>query len=205
MLKKLLKDNRGMTYVELIVVLSIAGLLAGVSLFNYKGFQERVDMTNLANDIASKIVEAQKSSISGKLPVVSQPSNWKPSYGISFKTISASTNRNFYLFTDYMNLGVQDKKVSSSDINSCPSGECTQVITINNNYYIESIKSYTGTTGTILNTPLHISFTRPNSGAVFYNDTAQIIADYMEIKVSSLNNQVKVSIKVYPSGRVEII
>lgn len=205
MKKKFLKFNKGMTYVELIVVLSISGIIAGVSLFNYKEFQIKVDMKNLANNIALKITEAQKNSISGKFPLISQPSNWKPSYGISFKTISPSTNRTFYLFTDYMNLGVQDKKVSASDITNCPSGECTQVITINNNYYIESIKSYSSGTGTALTTPLHITFTRPNSGALFYNDTSQIITDYIEIKISSLNNSTKVLIKVYPSGRVEII
>ena len=63
---KKLQKNKGMTYVELIVVLSIAGIIASISLFNYKDFQDRVDMKNLASDIASKIVEAQKNSISGK-------------------------------------------------------------------------------------------------------------------------------------------
>ena len=59
--------NRGMTYVELIVVLSIFSIMTSVVLFNYGAFQAKVDIKNLASDIALKIVEAQKSALSGKL------------------------------------------------------------------------------------------------------------------------------------------
>jgi prepilin-type N-terminal cleavage/methylation domain-containing protein len=81
---KKLQKNKGMTYVELIVVLSIAGIIASISLFNYKDFQDRVDMKNLANDIALKIVEAQKSSIAGKIPLTGAPSStWRYNFDIS--------------------------------------------------------------------------------------------------------------------------
>ena len=70
--------QKGMTYVELIVVLSIFSAMTSVVLFNYGEFQAKVDIKNLASDIALKIVEAQKSSLSGKLPE-SFPVNWKPS------------------------------------------------------------------------------------------------------------------------------
>lgn len=133
---KNLQKNRGMTYVELIVVLSIAGIISTISLFNYKEFQDRVDMKNLANDIALKIVEAQKNSISGKLPLTGAPSStWKPSYGISFPDLASTGNDFFYLFTDLN----QDQTIFESDIIACPSGECNQKITLNNNFYIDSI------------------------------------------------------------------
>ena len=59
-----------MTYVELIVVLSIFSVMTSVVLFNYNEFQAKIDIKVLANDIALKIVEAQKSALSGKLPQI---------------------------------------------------------------------------------------------------------------------------------------
>ncbi|KKQ07855.1 MAG: hypothetical protein US18_C0006G0001, partial [Parcubacteria group bacterium GW2011_GWB1_36_5] len=56
---KRIKKNRGMTYVELIVVLSIFAVMSSIVLFNYGEFQAKVDIKNLASDIALKIVEAQ--------------------------------------------------------------------------------------------------------------------------------------------------
>ena len=50
-----IKTNRGMTYVELIVVLSIFAVLSSVAIFNYGSFQDKVDIKNLGSDIALKI------------------------------------------------------------------------------------------------------------------------------------------------------
>ena len=62
LMKKLLKmqKNRGMSYVELIVVLSIFAVLSSVILYNYGEFQAKVDIKNLASDIALQIVQSQK-------------------------------------------------------------------------------------------------------------------------------------------------
>ena len=48
---KKIKKNAGMTYVELIVVLSIFAVLSSVAVFNYSEFQTKVDIKNLANDL----------------------------------------------------------------------------------------------------------------------------------------------------------
>ena len=75
-----------MTYVELIVVFSIFSVLSGVSIFNYGAFQDKIDLRNLANDIALEVFKAQKDALSGVLPPFAQqallvsPSSWKPSY-----------------------------------------------------------------------------------------------------------------------------
>src|SRR3989344_6451778 len=79
--------RRGMTYVELIVVLGIFGVISSVVMFNYGEFQDKVEIKNLASDIALKVVEAQKSAMSGKLPV-NPPSGWKPAYGVYFPSVS---------------------------------------------------------------------------------------------------------------------
>ncbi len=204
-----LQMNKGMTYVELIVVLSIAGLVAGVSLFNYKEFQERVDMKNLANDIALKITEAQKNSISGKLPLTGTPyPTWKPSYGVFFSFDEPEGNKNFYLFTDLD----QNKAMPLEDIGACPQNECLAKITLSNKYYINKIWAITQSESYHDIYNLNISFTRPNSGAIFtnkdpafYNDIIGETVLYFNIELMSADGSTSSNIRIYPSGRIEII
>src|SRR3989344_2489263 len=104
-MKKLIKiqKNKGMSYVELIVVLSIFSAMSSVVLFNYGEFQAKIDIKNLASDIALKVVEAQKSSLPGKLPPLAQqvlipsPSAWKPSYGLYMD--QAADDKSFIYFS----------------------------------------------------------------------------------------------------------
>jgi len=194
-----LQKNRGMTYVELIVVLSIAALLSSVSLFNYKLFQDKVDMKAL------EITEAQKASISGKLPLGSYP-NWRPSYGIYFPqqvNNPVTNNKSFYYFADLLPSPTPDKLLGS--ISSCPGVECLSVINMTKGKYISKIEKKVGGTVTDLSAPLHITFTRPNSGAEFHADTTPlVIVDYVQITLSSADDNTTAVIKIYPSGRVQI-
>ena len=101
---KKIKKNRGFTYVELIVVLSIFAIMTSLVIFNYGAFQAKVDVENYANDIALKIVQAQKDAMSGKQPtdLQQQPtvSPWKPSYGVFFDGHLGSTNFIYYVESD---------------------------------------------------------------------------------------------------------
>ncbi len=84
--------RKGMTYVELIVVLTIFSIMSAVVIFDYNSFQSRIVIKNLSNDIALKIGEAQKNAMSGKLPPLDQQNflkengiiDWRPSYGVYF-------------------------------------------------------------------------------------------------------------------------
>jgi len=204
------KLNRGMTYVELIVVLSIFAVMTSIVLFNYSKYQEQVDIKVLANDIALKIVQAQKSALSGELPPLSQQtqidSTWKPSYGVYF---DPGTNNNFIYFTDlgiWDNIAGHNTQNNSYDSSSCPgSGECLNSITITKGDYILRIDSYLGLTPTQITNPLSITFTRPNSGAAFYSNGLSLPAgfDYVQITISS-PSLIKSCIDVYPSGRIQI-
>ena len=56
---KTFPTSNGMTYIELIVVLSIFAVMTSIVLFDYGGFQAKVDIKNLASDVALQIVQAQ--------------------------------------------------------------------------------------------------------------------------------------------------
>jgi len=190
-MKKLVKfkTNRGMSYVELIVVLSIFSVMSSVVIFNYKEFQGKVDIKNLASDIALKVVEAQNASLSGKLPVQSFSANWKPSYGVY---LDITTPTQFIYFVDLNNL------------NGYEGGEMLDTITITKGNYISKIESYLSSTATSITNPLAITFKRPDSKAVFYSNNSELTGfDYLQITIASLKSATA-TIKVYPSGRIQV-
>src|ERR1035437_7142166 len=105
-MKKLIKikNNAGMSYIELIVVLSIFAVISSVVIFNYGDFQAKVDIKNLASDIALQVVQAQKSSLSGLLPTqIPTVSPWKPSYGVYFDITTPTLSKQFIYFVDLNN------------------------------------------------------------------------------------------------------
>jgi prepilin-type N-terminal cleavage/methylation domain-containing protein len=197
-MKKLskIKLNRGMTYVELIVVLSIFAALSSVILFNYGDFQAKVDIKNLASDIALKVVEAQKSSLNGVLPLAGyDPATWKPAYGVYF---DISVPKQFIYFIDL------DNSNSYNGLSSCTTTECLDKIIITKNNFISKIDKCTDatcTSPTSINS-LSVAFSRPSSSAVFTGATVTG-SEYVQITISSPKG-VTALIKLYSSGRVQI-
>ena len=192
-----------MTYVELIVVLSIFSVLSSVVIFNYGDFQARVDIKNLSSDIALKIVEAQKSSVNGAWNS-SAIANWKPSYGIYFNssatldTDDVSFNKKFIYFADLDNNNNYDGP------STCATAECLDKIIITKNNYISRIDSYTDSilTQQITNS-LSIIFKRSDPGATFTSSGLLLGFDYIQITIASPRGATAL-IKIYPSGRVQI-
>ena len=124
-----------MTIIELVVVLSIFAIISGVVIFNYGVFQAKVDIKNLASDIALQVVATQKASLSGLLPVqIPTVSPWKPSYGVYFNIVS--DNKSFIYFADLND----DAKYDGLP---CTGGnECLNKITITKNNYISDLRVF---------------------------------------------------------------
>jgi len=184
---KLAKLNRGMTYVELIVVLGIFATMSSVAMFNHGAFQAKVDIRNLANDIALKIVQAQKESLSGKLSST-PPANWKPSYGVFF---NSNSNSSFIYFVDLDN----GNSYGGTDC----TGECLEKINITKGNTIQSIVG-AGCLASI--TTATITFQRPSSSATFITNTG-CVPSAVAITVQSPKSD-KATITVDASGRVRI-
>ena len=187
-----------MTYTELIVVLGIFAVLSGITMFNYGEFQAKVDIKNLANDMALRMVEAQKASIFGQFPTLAQQaqvgSGWKPSYGIYInKTLD---NKSFVYFVDLN----ADSLYGGPDCQN----ECVDKTGITKGNYISAIDVfYQNGTSASLN-DITISFVRPSSSAVF-RSTSSLSGgiSYVQITVAS-PKEPQANIKLYASGRVQI-
>ncbi|MFH1308791.1 MAG: type II secretion system protein [Patescibacteria group bacterium] len=199
-----LRFNRGMTYVELIVVLSIFAIMSAVSLFNYREFQARVEIKKLATDIALQIVGAQKNAMAGQLPAVysgSLSSSWKPAYGIYFES-TQSFPMTFTYFADTNNSNTYDP---TSEFASCPGdAECLDRIEITKKNKIKELIVDGGVCAG--NTSeLSIIFERPDSRAVVSNDNGVDCSfSKATIVISSEDESISANIEVYPSGRIQI-
>src|SRR3989344_6584389 len=193
MIKKIRNYNAGMTYVELIVVLSIFSVMTSIALFDYNKFQAKVDIKVLANEIALKIVGAQKFALSGKLPqecidVPGSCADWKPSYGIYFDAAAPSE---FVYFANIDNNNYYD---SSSD-------SILDSITILKGNSISGLE----VVGCPEVTDLSIVFRRPNSGALITSNGFSLSSciSYARITITSPQSP-SANIRVYPSGRIQI-
>ncbi len=199
---KIIQKNRGMTYVELIVVLSIFSAMSSVVLFNYGDFQAKVDVKNLASDIALRVVEAQKSALSGKLPSIGQQAqagvNWRPSYGIYFSINPISENKSFIYFVDI------DQDGNLANPSCVEGGECLDKSSIIKENRISNLDVFYQDGTNMALDDLTITFSRPNSGAIFKSTgLSGSPVSYAQITVVSPKLTTGI-IKVYSSGRVQV-
>ena len=179
----------GMTYVELIVVLSIFATMTSIAIFNYGKFQGKVDIKNLASDIALKVVEAQRSALSGNLSLLgSFCLTCKPSYGVYF---DIANKDQFVYFVDLNN------------VNGWESRETLETIRITKNNYISQINICSaGSCGPNIDSSFSITFKRPSSSAIF-TDVSVTGSEYIQITIKSPKGTMAL-IKIYPSGRVQV-
>jgi len=196
-----------MTYVELIVVLSIFAIMTSVTMFNYGKFQAQVDIKVLANDIALKIVQAQKDAMSGKIPmasqyaVISDKPNWKPSYGVAF---APSNKSNFIYFVD-LDPAIKYYNDATWCRTELGTYECINNIQITKGNYVSKIEPLGGDGCSTTVGDISILFTRPNSTPIFSSKTSPSCSpDDVVITISSPQG-ISSKIKIYSSGRIEII
>lgn len=205
-LNKKLQKNKGMTYIELIVVLGIFAVMLSISLFSYKKFQGKVDIKNLANDVALKLVEAQKSSLSGKWNAAAG-ANWKPSYGVYF---NSTTPTQFVYYADLNNSGNCDISGTLCAPAYSISGEIQDVINITRGNSIASLKVYgSGCSSPVTVTSISVAFKRPSLTAlpiVTSPASGCATVSYYAINITSpVSTQSTTSqIKLFPSGRIQI-
>jgi prepilin-type N-terminal cleavage/methylation domain-containing protein len=197
--KKKPNTQAGMTYVELIVVLSIFAIMSSIVLFNYNGFQAKVDIKNLANDIALQVVQAQKSAMAGELPPALQmpyvSSNWKPSYGVYFDSKNPTS------FIYFVDLG-QTKSYDGGTI--CPGNDCLDQLNINKGNKISQIIAFYPSSQTSLQ-DLSVTFTRPDSGATLTSVGAGLgNVSYVQVNITSSDSTTSANVQIYPSGRIQI-
>jgi len=182
--------NAGLTFIELIVVMSIFATLSGVVLFKFTNFTTNVSLQNLAHQIALQIRTAQSDAVSGKkLNLVSSSI---PSYGVYFNKITSSK---FIYFVDRNNDGTYDGSIPCNTAGT----ECLDEININTGDKISDLCVTTSSSTQCLSS-LVITFTRPFHDAYINQDKSILNA---EIKIESPKGNIK-SIRISSIGQISI-
>jgi len=205
--------NKGMTLIELVVVLAIFVVISSIIVFNYSNFRSTTSTQNLANDVALSIREAQSNAIG----VRGINSDFQYGHGIHFTTstdtsnIVAGSNKSFILFVDLNSNGLYDYPGSSNNSTCGSYGiECEGIINIStidniNDIYLDGVsKSQVGM--------LDISFKRPNPDAIFcyrvnYSDGCQSNFSNVSIKVSNGKfppDEVTRMVTVWSTGQISV-
>ncbi len=99
-------QQAGFTVMEMIVVISIFSMMAGIVLFNFDAFKNNTDFTVAVQEVALLIKEQQHNALAGKLPDIDPGLKeyplpaWKPAYGIYF---DVNTPEKMSIFYDNFN------------------------------------------------------------------------------------------------------
>ncbi len=137
-----LKTQSGFTLVEMFVIIAIFGVMASVVLFKFNDFNKSVTLENLTQDIALRIIGAQKTAISGVLTGTGATGTTPPTYGVYFRsnaTLDTNSNK-FIYFTDTD--GDKIYSTTSSGSSRCQSPyslECLSVTSMTGKEYISRI------------------------------------------------------------------
>lgn len=216
---KKIKAERGFTLIELMIVFMVMGIMASVLLFNFQTFNGLLQYDNISQDIALRIVEAQKAAITGKINPNFVGRDMKPSYGVYFVSAhtAGSANEQFVYFTDIPGIGTGSTATTGDKIYDPPTGvfvcngatvsgnECVSVTTITTGEYIDNICykvagsgiSCAGSTGA----DLDVTFVRPypNASIIIHKpvtSTTPIVAQSACIELAS---------PIYPNAKRTIM
>jgi len=195
--------NKGLTIIELLVVVSIFMIITGITVFNYNSFNSSISTQNLADDIALTIRKAQGYAIGVRGLGVNK---FDYGYGIHFTTnnsnssLKSGSSTSFILFTD-----INDNKVYdySEDI-ECGTfengDECVEVLNIKSADEIKEIL-----VNSTLEDSVDILFKRPKPEPNFYINGGIEPATSVDIKVSGpdLSSATKF-IKVSNTGQISV-
>lgn len=186
------KKNKegGFTFVEMITVISIFAVMGSIVLFKYGEFSKRANLDNLAQNVALKVVEAQKSAISG-VKTSGVTSGLAPSYGMYFTiNSSGSANKKLVYFGDMpAGADLEGDKIyqTTGGTSALPCGtsygsECLSVTSVTSGEYVSRICYSTSATvftcPSSSNTAAQIVYKRPFPDATMSVCTASTCTGY---------------------------
>lgn len=169
-LKQSPKYSKGLTLIELMVVIGIFLMITSVVIFNYGSFNSTISLQNLTDDIALSIRKAQSFAIGAR----GVGTDFKNSYGVHFSINPSQANlesssKSFLMFSVPTTVTVANRKYTTGQgpCGDSLNNSCVEFFNIMTADYIKQINVYTNGVMTPIgqNEFLDIVFTRPNPRA----------------------------------------
>lgn len=219
--------TRGVTFIEMIIVMAIFGLIAGVTIFNYRKFSDNVSLQNVTQNVALAITRAQRTAISGALPVFDTTENalstvgttWAPSYGVHvhrdipsqfFYFFDINDDAYDYLDTDSGRYTYDDPGGAlSCDLTSIDS-ECLDALTFPPGYQVSAIclnqnYSQIGDSSDCVSALfVDVVFTRPEPNPVIVSDLSGISIESATIYIREETSAKQKAVTIYATGQVQV-
>jgi prepilin-type N-terminal cleavage/methylation domain-containing protein len=107
------QKNKGFTLVEFIVVITIFSIMSSVSIFNFNEYQARIEETNVTQDIALSIRQAQVYGISASTGIVGK--EYLNEDGVADDVFGSNGSNNIYTSEQIADI-TQDRSVRGVSI-----------------------------------------------------------------------------------------
>lgn len=214
MVKRINKQS-GVTLIELIVVISIVGLVSSVLMFNYSDFSTNVSIRNLSQEVALSIRKSQTYATSVQGLDTGGVSSY-PAYGAVFSLESSAspfkpTPKRFISFADVSVGGALPNKKYDSGGTVCGNvssqEECIEAINITSADALTSFE--TDTDGLVTSGTIAITFRRPSPDALIcyipsgQSDCASQIPSYAKLTFRSAKGLSRV-VSVWNTGQINV-
>jgi len=212
-----IKYNRGLTIIELLVVVSIFVIITGISIFNYSNFNSSISTQNLADDIALTVRRAQGYAI-GVRGIMQGFDN---RYGVHFTINSDAqlpynngSNKSMIFFADIGD-DLSHKYIYNYNENTGQCGlpvegdECLEVLNIKSGDEIKNIYQYTNGSNLYQMSKeesLDIVFARPNPEPFFSDNYGELALSSVIIEVSKQDEPDAESrfITIHKNGQISV-
>lgn len=213
MRRKETTKQKGMTTIELIVVLAIVAVVSAVIVFNYSDFRSKVTLRSLAQDTALAIRKAQTYATSIRsLAGASSDTNEFPAYGISLSVEQETSpdegtpsKSRFVLFADMEDGGSSDGIYNNGGRCGTPSigEECVESFSF---LSLDRITKLCTDNGCVTGGSVDILFRRPAPDAIICEVTGgscNIVASYVEIHLQAPSGETRI-VTVWNTGQISV-
>ena len=161
----------GFTLVEMLVSVSVLGLIMSVALYNYGTFNDDLVLSSAGQEIAIAMRQAQTYGLTVK-EVSTHGGVFSSAYGIYFDTDTEPTS--YYIFAD------TNSNFKFENGNGCGSGagptECVEKFNLRNGVKVTDVCNQSACSGVLGVKMMDVTFLRPNPDArIYFSNSSGVI------------------------------